>query len=59
MSQALQSLNNILKYRQERESQKINESLSMMEVGTRLQQQKYDREFQIQTIKLRNLLKQN
>tara|TARA_R110002124_G_scaffold282214_1_gene457216 strand:+ start:3577 stop:4692 length:1116 start_codon:yes stop_codon:yes gene_type:complete len=54
MSQALQSLNNILKYRQERESQKINESLSMMEVGTRLQQQKYDREFQIQTIKLRN-----
>ena len=54
MSQALQSLNNILKYRLDRERQKIGESLSMMEVGTRLQQQKYDREFQIQTIKLRN-----
>ena len=54
MSQALQSLNNILKYRLDRERQKIGESLSMMEVGTRLQQQKYDREFQIQTIKLRD-----
>ena len=53
MSQALQSLNSILKYRQERERQKIGESLSMLDMGTRLKQQKYDREFQKQTIALR------
>lgn len=53
MSQALQSLNSILKYRQERERQKIGESLSMLDVGARLTQQKYDREFQKQTIALR------
>ena len=51
--QALQSLNSILKYRQERERQKIGESLSMLDMGTRLTQQKYDREFQNQTIALR------
>ena len=53
MSQALQSLNSILKYRQERERQKIGESLSMLDMGARLTQQKYDREFQKQTIALR------
>ena len=30
MSQALESLNSILKYRQERERQKINESMAML-----------------------------
>ena len=46
MSQALQSLNNILKYRLERERQKIGESLSMLELGTKLKQQDYDNELQ-------------
>lgn len=53
MTQALQSLNSILKYRQERERQKIGESLSMLNVGISLQQQQYDRQFQKQTIALR------
>ena len=46
MSQALQSLNNILKYRLERERQKIGESLSMLELGTKLKQQDYDNKLQ-------------
>lgn len=46
MSQALQSLNNILKYRLERERQKIGESLSMLELGTKLRQQDYDNKLQ-------------
>jgi len=42
MSQALQSLNSILKYKQERERQKIDRSLSMMDMATRLRQQQID-----------------
>ena len=54
MSQALESLNSILKYRQERERQKINESMAMLEMGSRLKQQQYDREVQEQSIILRD-----
>jgi len=54
MSQALESLNSILKYRQERERQKINESMAMLEMGSRLKQQQYDREVQQQSIILRD-----
>ena len=39
MSEALQSLNSILKYSQERERQKIDRSLAMMDMATRLRQQ--------------------
>ena len=46
MSQALQSLNNILKYRLERDRQKIGESLSMLEMGTKLKQQAYENNLQ-------------
>ena len=42
MSQALQSLNSILKYKNERERQKIDRSLSMMDMATRLRQQQID-----------------
>ena len=42
MSQALQSLNSLLKYKQERERQKIDKSLSMMDMATRLRQQQLE-----------------
>ena len=42
MSQALQSLNSLLKYKQERERQKIDRSLSMMDMATRLRQQQLE-----------------
>lgn len=42
MSQALQSLNSLLKYKQERERQKIDRSLSMMDMATRLRQQQIE-----------------
>lgn len=42
MSQTLQALNSIIKYKNERERQKIDRSLSMMDMATRLRQQKID-----------------
>ena len=42
MSQTLQALNSILKYKQERERQKIDRSLAMMDMATRLKQQKIE-----------------
>ena len=48
MSKALDSLNSILRYSQAREQQKIDRSLSLLDMGNRLQQQKYAREEQIQ-----------
>ena len=52
MSQALQSLNAILKYKQERERQKIDKSLAMLDMGRRLQQQEREAAFQAQTMRL-------
>jgi len=54
MSQALQSLNAILKYKQERERQKIDKSLAMLDMGRRLQQQEREAAFQSQTMALRD-----
>ena len=54
MSQALQSLNAILKYKQERERQKIDKSLAMLDMGRRLQQQEREAAFQAQTMALRD-----
>jgi len=53
MSQALQSLNSILKYRQERERQKIGESLSMLDMGVKLRQQRHDNKIQSRMMDLR------
>ena len=53
MSQALQSLNSILKYKQERERQKIDRSLSMMDMATRLRQQQIDSARQERMMQLR------
>ena len=54
MSQALQSLNAILKYKQERERQKIDKSLAMLDMGRRLQQEERDAAFQSQTMAIRD-----
>ena len=54
MSQALQSLNAILKYKQERERQKIDKSLAMLDMGRRLQQEEREAAFQSQTMALRD-----
>ena len=43
MSAALDSLNSILKYSQAREQQKIDRSLSLLDLGTKLKQQELDR----------------
>ena len=53
MSQALQSLNSILKYKNERERQKIDRSLSVMDMATRLKQQKIDNSRQERMMQLR------
>ena len=53
MSQALQSLNSILKYKNERERQKIDRSLSMMDMATRLRQQQIDNVRQDRIMELR------
>ena len=42
MSQTLQALNSILKHKEERERQKIDRSLAMMDMATRLKQQKIE-----------------
>ena len=52
MSKALDSLNSILRYSQAREQQKIDRSLSLLDMGNRLQQQKYAREEQIQRMSI-------
>ena len=54
MSQALQSLNAILKYKQERERQKIDKSLAMLDMGRRLQREEREAAFQSQTMALRD-----
>ena len=54
MSQALQSLNAILKYKQERERQKIDKSLAMLDMGRRLQQEEREAAFQSQTMAIRD-----
>tara|TARA_R110002020_G_scaffold267287_2_gene482410 strand:+ start:260 stop:1297 length:1038 start_codon:yes stop_codon:yes gene_type:complete len=54
MSQALQSLNAILKYKQERERQKIDKSLAMLDMGRRLQQEERESAFQSQTMAIRD-----
>ena len=48
MSRALDSINSLLKYKQSREQQKIDRSLAMLDLGTRLRQQEFSREEQIQ-----------
>ena len=53
MSQALQSLNSILKYKNERERQKIDRSLSMMDMATRLRQQQLENTRQNQIMQMR------
>ena len=53
MSQALQSLNALLKYKQERERQKIDKSLSMMDMATRLRQQKIENARQAELMSMR------
>tara|TARA_R100001086_G_scaffold199468_2_gene115674 strand:+ start:75 stop:1064 length:990 start_codon:yes stop_codon:yes gene_type:complete len=53
MSEALQSLNSILKYKQERERQKIDRSLAMMDMATRLRQQQIDNARQERMMQLR------
>lgn len=53
MSQALQSLNSLLKYKQERERQKIDKSLSMMDMATRLKQQQLENTRQNQIMQMR------
>ena len=53
MSEALQSLNSILKYSQERERQKIDRSLAMMDMATRLRQQQIDNARQERMMQLR------
>ena len=52
MSRALDSLNSILKYQQSREQQKIDRSLALLDLGTKLKQQKYDREEQLQRMEI-------
>lgn len=53
MSQTLQSLNALLKYKQERERQKIDKSLSMMDMATRLRQQKIENARQAELMSMR------
>ena len=53
MSQALQSLNSLLKYKQERERQKIDKSLSMMDMATRLRQQQLENSRQNEMMRMR------
>lgn len=53
MSQTLQALNSILKYRQERERQKIDKSLAMLDMGRKIQQQEVDRRYNEELMQLR------
>ena len=53
MSQTLQALNSILKYRQERERQKIDKSLAMLDIGRKIQQQEVDRRYNEELMQLR------
>jgi hypothetical protein len=47
MSRALDSINNLLKYKLQREQQKIDRSLSLLDLGTKLRQEGYAREEQL------------
>ena len=53
MSQALQSLNAILKYRTEREKRKIDESLGMLEMGMRMKNEGRQQRLSDQLYRLR------
>lgn len=53
MSQTLQALNSILKYRQERERQKIDKSLAMLDMGRKIQQQEADRRYNEELMRIR------
>ena len=53
MSQTLQALNSILKYKQERERQKIDKSLAMLDMGRKIQQQEVDRRYNEELMQLR------
>lgn len=53
MSQALQSLNAILKYRTEREKRKIDESLGMLEMGMRMKNEGRQQKLSDQLYRLR------
>ena len=53
MSQALQSLNAILKYRTEREKRKIDESLGMLEMGMRMKNEGRQKKLSDQLYRLR------
>ena len=53
MSQTLQALNSILKYRQERERQKIDKSLAMLDMGRKIQQQEVDRRYNEELMQIR------
>lgn len=46
MSQTLQALNSIIKYKTERQRQKIDESLAMLDMGRKLKQQQIDANYQ-------------
>jgi hypothetical protein len=53
MSQTLQALNSIIKYSNEKQRQKIDESLAMLDMGRKLKQQDIDRKYQQETMNLR------
>ena len=53
MSQTLQALNSILKYKQERERQKIDKSLAMLDMGRKIQQQEVDRKYNEELMQIR------
>ena len=53
MSQTLQALNSILKYKQERERQKIDKSLAMLDMGRKIQQQEVDRRYNEELMQIR------
>lgn len=52
MSRALDSINNLLKYKLQREQQKIDRSLSLLDLGTKLRQEGYAREEQLQRMEI-------
>ena len=53
MSQTLQALNSIIKYSNEKQRQRIDESLAMLDMGRKLKQQDIDRKYQQETMNLR------
>jgi hypothetical protein len=53
MSQTLQALNSIIKYKTERQRQKIDESLAMLDMGRKLKQQQIDANYQREMMNFR------